>query len=171
VPPRAGTPQPTKVSDGDNFTSGLQRDTDRGSVCLETPSLVEEDPEHTGSQDLLPTCPPSLESDRDYPTRGARKCPRSSKRTKPQAYGKGAPCERVSIALVGPFTPRTKWGNSYVLTLADQHTQRVETFPLKEATATNIASCVEHFVCRLGLPLEIPRDTVKKLWVPQKAKD
>ena len=97
------------------------------------------------------------------PTCGSRKHPQYSKRTKLQTYWVGTPCDRISIDLVGPFHPRTKKGNSTILTITDQYTRWVEAFPLREATAPNIARCVVDFVCRFGMPLEIHSDRGKNI--------
>ncbi|MDY6929837.1 MAG: RNase H-like domain-containing protein [Pseudomonadota bacterium] len=93
----------------------------------------------------------------------ARKFPKHSKRTPLQTYRVGTTMDRVSIDLLGPFHPRTSKGNSMILTVTDHFTRWVEAFPLREATAANIARCVVEFVCRFGMPLELHSDQGKNV--------
>ena len=88
----------------------------------------------------------------------ARKHPQYSKRTPLQTYRVGATMDRVSIDLVGPFHPATSRGATTILTITDQYSRWVECFPLRRATAPEIALRVVDFVCRLGLPLELHSD-------------
>jgi hypothetical protein len=50
-----------------------------------------------------------------------------------------------------------------ILTVTDHFTRWVEAFPLREATAANIARCVVDFVCRFGMPLELHSDQGKNV--------
>jgi len=97
------------------------------------------------------------------PVCASRKHPKHSKRTPLKSYRVGAPMERVSIDLVGPFHPRTKRGSSMILTITDHYTRWVEAFPLREATAPQIARRVEDFCCRMGMPLELHSDQGKNV--------
>ena len=45
-----------------------------------------------------------------------------------------------------------------ILTVTDQFTRWVEAFPIREATAPEIARRVLYFVCRNGMPLELHSD-------------
>ena len=93
----------------------------------------------------------------------ARKHPQYSKRTPLLTYRVGSTMDRVSIDLVGPFHPATKRGNTIILTVTDQFTRWLECFPLRRATAPEIARRVVEFVCRLGMPLEIHSDQGKNV--------
>ena len=88
----------------------------------------------------------------------AKKNPRYNKRTPLQTYWVGSTMDRVSIDLVGPFHPRTPRGNSQILTVTCHSTRWMEAFAIAEATATEIASKVVDFICRLGMPLELHSD-------------
>ena len=92
------------------------------------------------------------------PLCASRKHPQYSKRTPLGTYRVGAPMERVSIDLVGPFHPRTTRGNSIILTVTDQYTRWAEAYALRDATAPLIARKVEDFCCRFGMPLELHSD-------------
>jgi hypothetical protein len=93
----------------------------------------------------------------------SRKHPQYSKRTPLQTYRVGATMDRVSIDLVGPFHPATRRGNTIILTVTDQYSRWLECFPLRRATAPEIARRVVDFVCRLGLPLELHSDQGKNV--------
>ena len=88
----------------------------------------------------------------------SRKNPKYSKRTPLQGYRVGSSMDRISIDLTGPFHPRTRRGNSIILTITDQFTRWVEAFPLKDGKAPEIARQVVEFTCRYGMPLEIHSD-------------
>lgn len=89
---------------------------------------------------------------------GARKHPQYSKRAGMQTYRVGAPMDRVSIDILGPFKPRTARGNFNILTITDQFTRWCEAFPLKEATGLAIARRIVQFIGRNGVPREILSD-------------
>ena len=93
----------------------------------------------------------------------AKKNPRFSKRTPMQPYRVGSTMDRVSIDLVGPFHPPTKRGSRTILTCTDQFTRWVEAFPLRDATAPEIARKVVDFICRKGVPLELHSDQGKNV--------
>jgi transposase InsO family protein len=88
----------------------------------------------------------------------SRKFPKYAKRSPLQNYRVGSTMDRVSIDLVGPFHPRTKRGNSWILTVTDQYTRWAEAFALRDAKAPEIARRVVEFVCRMGMPLELHSD-------------
>jgi hypothetical protein len=92
------------------------------------------------------------------PVCAKRKHPQYHKRTPLQSYRVGSTLDRISIDLCGPFHPRTRLGNSLILTITDHYTRWIEAYPLKDGTARGIAKCVVQFVCRLGMPLEIHSD-------------
>ena len=88
----------------------------------------------------------------------AKKNPRHSKRSPLQGYRVGSVMDRVSIDLTGPFKPRTRSGNQWILTVTDQFSRWCEAFALREAKAQEIAKRVVDFICRMGVPLEIHSD-------------
>ena len=88
----------------------------------------------------------------------ARKNSKHAKRSPLQQYRVGSVMDRVSIDLVGPFHPRTRRGNCWILTVSDQFSRWAEAFALRNATAPEVARKVVDFVCRKGMPLELHSD-------------
>eukprot|EP00731_Ephydatia_muelleri_P011336 Em0006g230a len=69
-----------------------------------------------------------------------------------------SPWHHVGIDFVGPISPKTTSGNSYILTLCDYFTKWVEAvaFPTKEASG--IASSLFKIFMKMGLPAVITTD-------------
>ena len=66
----------------------------------------------------------------------------------------GAPLERASLDIVGPFL-RSDSGNKYVLVLGDYFTKWMEAYPLHNIEAQTVAETfVYEFVSRFGVPQE-----------------
>ena len=89
---------------------------------------------------------------------GARKKPQYSRRQPMQTYYVGAKLDTVSIDILGPFKPRTSWGNVYILTITDHFTRWVNAYPLRDATAAKIARCVVDFISQFGVPKHLHSD-------------
>jgi len=70
----------------------------------------------------------------------------------------GFPFQRISMDFVGPM-PRTKRGNTMILTIKDTFTKWVEAFPMARATAENVAKILEREIFpRYGYPDYIHSD-------------
>ena len=67
------------------------------------------------------------------------------------------PFERIIIDIVGPL-PRSKSGNKYLLTIMDQATRFPEAVPLKEFTASTVATALVKFFTLFGFPKELQSD-------------
>lgn len=83
-------------------------------------------------------------------------------RTKPVPMQKmpiiSVPFERVAIDLVGPLSPASSDGHSYILTLIDYATSFPEAIPLKSITSVDIAEVLMTIFSRVGIPKEILSD-------------
>jgi len=70
----------------------------------------------------------------------------------------GAPLERMSLDLCGPF-PRSSRGNVYIVTCCDVFTKWTEAIAVPNKEATTVARVlVEQVFCRLGTPLTLLSD-------------
>lgn len=70
----------------------------------------------------------------------------------------GAPLERVSLDIVGPFT-RTPKRKSYILFIADYFTRWIEAFALPNIEAKTVAKVlVFEFICRFGILRQLHSD-------------
>jgi len=75
-----------------------------------------------------------------------------------QCYNSGAPFERVSVDLLGPF-PRTPRGNVYLVTAYDTFTRWPEAIPVPDISARTVASALlYHVFTRFGIPRELHSD-------------
>lgn len=73
----------------------------------------------------------------------------------------GAPWERLSIDITGPF-PRSRRGSVYILTMMDGFTKFVEAVPMANQEASTVArALVETVIIRYGAPLQILSDQGK----------
>ncbi|XP_037794286.1 uncharacterized protein LOC119589789 [Penaeus monodon] len=68
------------------------------------------------------------------------------------------PFSRVSIDLVGPFSPPSSEGHRYILTLIDFATGFPEALPLKEIDSISVAEALLVIFSRVGIPREILSD-------------
>ena len=71
-------------------------------------------------------------------------CKAKSSITKPQDHSlvvprQEMPFQMINLSFVGPLIPSRKRGNVYLLTIEDMLSKWVEAFPLKKATATEVA--------------------------------
>ena len=89
---------------------------------------------------------------------GARKKPQYSRTQPMQTYHVGAKLDTVSIDILGPFKPRTSWGNTSILTITDHFTRWVNAYPLRDTTATKVARCVVDFIAQFGVPKHLHSD-------------
>ena len=89
---------------------------------------------------------------------GARKRPQYNRKQPMQTYYVGAKLDTVSIDILGPFKPRTSFGNVYILTITDHFTRWVNAYPLRDATAEKIARCVVDFIAQFGVPKHLHSD-------------
>jgi hypothetical protein len=72
-------------------------------------------------------------------------------------YNVGAPFERISIDVAGPF-PQSDHGNRYLLIAMDYFTKWQEVYAVPNQEATTIADAlVTNFFCRFGIPRELHR--------------
>ncbi|KAL5517667.1 hypothetical protein EMCRGX_G003255 [Ephydatia muelleri] len=63
-----------------------------------------------------------------------------------------SPWHHVGIDFVGPISPKTTSGNSYILTLCDYFTKWVEAVALPTKEASGIASSLFKIFMKMGLP-------------------
>ena len=61
------------------------------------------------------------------------------------------PFQRVAIDIVGPL-PRTKRGNSFILSLIDYGSRYAEAIPLRTMDAKTVAEALMEIFSRLGVP-------------------
>eukprot|EP00731_Ephydatia_muelleri_P010703 Em0005g1289a len=66
-----------------------------------------------------------------------------------------SPWHHVGIDFVGPISPKTTSGNSYILTLCDYFTKWVEAVALPTKEASGIASSLFKIFMKMGLPAVI----------------
>lgn len=70
----------------------------------------------------------------------------------------GEPWERVSLDISGPF-PRSRRGNTYILSVMDNFSKFVEAIPMINQEATTVArALVETVIVRYGTPIQILTD-------------
>ena len=70
----------------------------------------------------------------------------------------GAPFERISVDITGPF-PRSARGNVYMVTVMDHFTKWAEAIPLRNHTAETVAhALLVNVFSRLGFPLQLLTD-------------
>ncbi|KAA0059013.1 uncharacterized protein E6C27_scaffold233G00330 [Cucumis melo var. makuwa] len=66
------------------------------------------------------------------------------------------PFEAWELDLVGPMTPKSSAGHSYILAATDYFSKWVETIPLREAKKENVANFIRtHIIYRYGIPHRI----------------
>ena len=74
------------------------------------------------------------------------------------------PFEKLSWDVVGPL-PTSSQGNKYTLVIIDLFTKWVEAFPLKDTTATTLATIMlNEVVCRYGVPTSLHSNQGANLW-------
>jgi len=70
----------------------------------------------------------------------------------------GAPFERISVDITGPF-PRSARGHVYMVTVVDHYTKWAEAIPLRNHTAEMVArALMQHVFNRFGFPLQLLTD-------------
>ena len=67
------------------------------------------------------------------------------------------PFEIITTDLMGEL-PLTENGNKYIMVVCDHFTKYVEIFPLKSATAQDVAECLMEYICRHSVPETILSD-------------
>ena len=68
------------------------------------------------------------------------------------------PFRRVTVDLVGPFSPPSEKGHRYILTLVDYATRYPEAVPLKNIETETVAEALLDMYSRLGIPEEVLSD-------------
>ena len=68
------------------------------------------------------------------------------------------PMELIASDLMGPFTPKSKSGNEYILIITDHFSKYVELFALRNTQAKTVAKHLIDFICRHGIPDDILTD-------------
>ncbi|GFU58546.1 retrovirus-related Pol polyprotein from transposon 412 [Trichonephila clavipes] len=87
----------------------------------------------------------------------AGKGPRKRTRGRLQLYNVGAPFERMSFDILGPF-PRSSEGNN-ILVVMDYFTICPEAYPVPDQEASTVAEVlVKHWISRFGVPLQLHSD-------------
>ncbi|TYK21897.1 uncharacterized protein E5676_scaffold494G00330 [Cucumis melo var. makuwa] len=72
--------------------------------------------------------------------------------------------EAWRLDLVGPITPKSSVGHSYILTATDYFSKWVEAIPVREANKENVANFIHtHIIYRYGIPHWIVTDNGRKL--------
>ncbi len=72
--------------------------------------------------------------------------------------GTGAPLDRLSTDITGPF-PISNSGNKYILVVTDYFTKWVEIFAIPDQTAVTCAEKIlNEVICRYGCPLDLHSD-------------
>ena len=62
------------------------------------------------------------------------------------------PFSRVAVDIVGPISPRSAQGNSYVLTMIDFTTGFPEAVPLNDIDSVSVAEAVLQIFSSVGIP-------------------
>ena len=89
---------------------------------------------------------------------GANKPPVFKPRAPLGSMPAGAPLDRLSTDLIGPF-PRTPRGNRYILVVTDQFTKWVEVFAIPDQSAeTTARTILNEVIARYGSPISIHSD-------------
>ena len=70
----------------------------------------------------------------------------------------GIPFERIAIDLVGPISPPSDEGHTYILSVLDIATRYPETIPMKDISSAAIAEALLVVFSRMGFPKEILSD-------------
>ena len=103
---------------------------------------------------------------RDYIRRWVMTCKTCQERKGPVAKAKapmatyivGAPGERVSTDISGPYS-ETERGNKWIICFGDLFTKYCVAVPLPDITAPTVAEAfIESWVCYFGVPKEIHSD-------------
>ena len=93
----------------------------------------------------------------------SRKNPQHQKRSFLQSFYYGATGDRYSCDLCGPFSPPTKDGSRWILTVTDWFTRFMVAYSLRTATAEKVASKINNFITLFGCPLELYSDNGRNL--------
>ncbi|GBM68306.1 Transposon Ty3-I Gag-Pol polyprotein [Araneus ventricosus] len=89
---------------------------------------------------------------------GARKGPKTRTKGRLQRYNVGAPFERMTLDILGPFPVTTK-GNRYVLVLMDYFTKWPEAIPIPDQEASTVAEeLVRSWISCYGVPMILHSD-------------
>ncbi|UYV81786.1 K02A2.6-like [Cordylochernes scorpioides] len=96
---------------------------------------------------------PSWEDVAPYsPKTKARKGPTTRSKGKLKIYNVGAPFERISIDVVGPF-PKSDLGNKYILVIMDYFTKWPVAVPIPDQEASTLSEALlQDWVCIFGVP-------------------
>ena len=68
------------------------------------------------------------------------------------------PFSRIAIDLMGPFSPASKRGHKYILTIVDMATRFPEAIPLRNIDTVSVAEALVDVFCRVGVQHEILSD-------------
>ena len=68
------------------------------------------------------------------------------------------PFSRIAIDLMGPFSPESKQGHKYILTIVDMATRFPDAIPLCNIDTVSVAEALVDVFCRVGVPHEILSD-------------
>ena len=88
----------------------------------------------------------------------ARKDPPCKKRSPLQNFHAGATADRYSCDLTGPFKPAASDGSRWIFTITDWFTRFTKAFPLKRATAFQVARCIMDFMSLFCCPIQLYSD-------------
>ena len=92
-----------------------------------------------------------------------RKSPRKFAKAAMKVYRIGAPCERIALDMMGPFS-ETDGGNRWILVIGDYFTKYKVAVPLPNITATTIAEAlITNWISYFGCPLECHTDQGSQL--------
>jgi hypothetical protein len=84
--------------------------------------------------------------------------PRTRNLGRMRQYNVGAPFERITIDIAGPF-PRSDQGNRYLLITMEYFTKWPEAYAIHNQEAATVAEAlVTNFFCRFGVPRELHSD-------------
>ena len=93
----------------------------------------------------------------------SRKNPQHQKRSPLQQFYYGATGDRYSCDLCGPFSPPTRDGSRWILTVTDWFTRFMVAYSLRTATAERVAGKINNFITLFGCPLELYSDNGRNL--------
>ena len=89
---------------------------------------------------------------------GAKKNWGRKRRSPLKQHVVGVPMERLAMDILGPL-PLTPRGNRFVLVVTDYFTKWTESYAIPNQEAVTVAEkLVGEFVCRFGVPRELPSD-------------